>query len=135
MYTREEILKARELARLHNLKMCREFWFSPIEYMQKHCNGVGSEAMLDIAVEALNFLYKDYQVCAMGHDLDYLLKRISKKEADLTFYKNMIIIWKAKFGWRRFFPRGLKDFFRIRAAYIAVKKFGQSAWDNCGGNT
>jgi hypothetical protein len=130
MYSKEEIIKARETAKLYNLKMCREFWFSPVEYLQKHCNGVGSEAMFEFVVEALNAYYRDYQVCAMEHDLDYLLKRISKEEADKRFYDNMLIIWKKKFGWKRFLPCGLRDFFRIRAAYIVVRDFGQSAWEN-----
>ena len=130
IYTRNEIIKARELARIYGLKMCREFWFSPIEFMQKHCNGVGSESMFEFAVEALNAFYHDYQVCAMGHDLDYLLKRFSKEEADRRFYNNMLIVWKAKFGLKRFLPMGLRDFFRIRAAYVAVRDFGQSAWDS-----
>lgn len=129
MYSEGDIQNFRKEAKRYNLKAPREFWFKQPKYLKEHCNGVGSADMAKIIVKALTVIYKKYQVAAVIHDVDYLVQRVTKQEADQRFYDNMLKIWEAEYGWKRFLPLGLRDFFRIRAAYVAVRDFGQSAWD------
>lgn len=129
LYTEYDIVYLKREIRAYSLQIDPDFWKVPNTELARICNGIGPENMSEILRKILTTIYHRYQAAGVAHDYDYEKKKISKTEADTRFYNNMLRIWEQFYGWRRFLPSGLKERFLIRSAYLAVKNFGDSAWE------
>ncbi len=128
-YTIAEIEVARRIALEAHLSFPKEFLAFPAEKLATVCNGGGAENQPEKARKILTWIYRNYAVAAMIHDLRYALCVGSRAEADAEFHDNMLILWRRLYRiLRRLNPVARWAKFKIDAAFAAVREFGESAW-------
>jgi len=80
----------------------------------------------------MSFLYRNYPVSVAIHDVRYEYSdgfSENRHVADLEFGDNLIKEWVFRYGALRWInPFALIGFLKIRMAFYAVSKFGESAW-------
>lgn len=129
MYTEQDIEELWKSVYFYELEYSEVMNSKTNAELAKVCNGIGSDAMPEQLRNGLTIFLFRYQPAGFIHDADYEYKPVSKEEADLRFYENMLRIWKKDFGWKRWFTRmGRAERAEISACYAAVKFFGGSAW-------
>lgn len=128
-YTTAEIEAARRIALEAHLSFPPEFLAFSAEKLTGICNGFGAENQPAKVRKILTWIYRNYAVAGMIHDLAYSLGVGSRAAADDEFHENMLILWRSRYGgWRRLNPVAWYAKFKIDAAFAAVREFGESAW-------
>ena len=128
-YSAKEIEAARRIALEAHLSFPPEFLAFSAEKLTGICNGFGAENQPAKVRKILTWIYRNYAVAGMIHDLEYSLCVGSRAEADAEFHDNMLILWRRLYRiLRHLNPVAWYAKFKIDAAFAAVREFGESAW-------
>ena len=130
-YTAKQINELRIEAQFYKLSAPYAFWSKTAMELKKVCNGAGSEAWSENKRKALTAALKPYEAPIAIHDVDYEYHEVEKAEADKRFKKNMLKVWKRKYGFFRWLNRGarVERLIIIPAVYTAVVLGGNDAWE------
>jgi hypothetical protein len=132
-YTAKQINNLRVEAQFYKLDAPREFWSKTANELRKVCNGAGAESWSENKRKALTAAIKPYESCIAVHDVDYYYQIGSRDYADKRLKKNMLRVWRKKYGVWRWFNRGarIERLIVIPGVYAAVALGGQDAWEAC----
>ena len=130
-YTAKNINELRIEAQFYKLDAPKEFWQKTATELRKVCNGAGAESWSEGKRKALTAALKPYEACFATHDADYYYKEIGRAAADKRFKRNLLKVWRKKYGFFRWLNRRarVERLIVIPAVYTAVALGGKDAWD------
>ena len=101
-YTLDEIKQAQDTAIQLGMIGCGVFCLIKPEEAQKACNGIGASWMPESARKICDKRYKDLQIPAMIHDVQYEYGTGTDEDfrnANYNLYVNGCIMAKSRYGW------------------------------------